>query len=300
MGGGGTPDDAVTRQSASPQLMPGLFLAATPIGTAGDVTLRVLDALRDADIIAAEDTRRTQTLMTLHGIERSGKRMVPYHDHNAASQRPRLLAAISEGKSVVCVSDAGTPLIADPGWRLARDAIDQGLLVQALPGASALLAALTVSGLPTDRFMFAGFLPPKQAARRAELNTLAAVPGTLVFYESPRRLAALLAEMALTLGPERQAAVSRELTKRHEETRRGTVGELAAHYSDTEPRGEIVVSVGPPLPRQATEEDLDKALRAALVTDRVGDAARIVAQKLGLPRREVYNRALVLMEEDIR
>lgn len=297
---GGSIASVAARPHKTIPLAPGLYLAATPIGTAGDISLRVLDALHEADIIAAEDTRRTQTLMSLHGISRIGKRLIPYHDHNGASQRPYLIEAIKAGKSVVCVSDAGTPLIADPGWRLAREAIDAGVTIQALPGASALLAALSVAGLPTDRFFFAGFLPPKSGARQAELTALAHIPSTMVFYESPRRLGALLGDMRDVLGADRQGAVSRELTKKHEETQRGSLTDLAKMYADEVPRGEIVVCVGPPLATETTSEDLDKALHEVLATERIGDAARIVSQKLGLPKRDVYNRAIVLKEGDVR
>ena len=277
--------------------MPGLYLAATPIGAAGDLTLRALDALTRADVIAAEDTRRTQQLMAIHGIDRAGRRLVPYHDHNGAAQRPKLLARIAAGESVVCVSDAGTPMVADPGWRLARAAIDEGLTVTALPGASALLAALTISGLPTDRFMFAGFLPPKQAARRKELAALATVPATLVFYESPRRLGAALADMAEALGGSRDAAVCRELTKLHEEARRGTLAELAEVYAGDPPRGEIVICVGPPEETAPEASDIEAALAEALKTMGVRDAAKAVAAATGAPRRDLYQRALALSRD---
>ncbi len=278
-------------------LAAGLYLAATPIGAARDVTLHVLDALSRADVIAAEDTRRAQTLMAIHGIARNGRKLVPYHDHNGAAQRPSLLATIESGGSVVCISDAGTPLVADPGWRLAREAIDRGLTVRALPGASALLTALSVSGLPTDRFMFAGFLPPKSAARRAVLAELAPIRATLVFYESPRRLAACLADMIAEWGGGRQASVSRELTKKFEDTKRGSLADLAAAFGDAPPRGEIVICVGPPVEAAQGPEQLDTALRAALVMDRTADAARSVAAALGLPRRDVYARALEIEKE---
>lgn len=275
----------------------GLYLAATPIGAAGDVTLRVLDALAKADVIAAEDTRRALKLMTIHGVPRAGRPMIPYHDHNGEAARPGLLARIEGGESVLCVTDAGTPLIADPGFKLAEAAIEKGLPVTALPGASALLAALSVAGLPTDRFMFAGFLPPKQAARRGDLTALKAVPGTLVFYESPRRLAETLADMAEILGGERKAAICRELTKLHEEVRRGALSELVEHYAGPPPKGEIVICVSGPLNKAASEEELDAALGAALREMGVRDAASSVSAALGLPRRAVYARALALAAE---
>ena len=277
------------------RLAPGLYLVSTPIGAARDITLRALDILASADILAAEDTRTARKLMDIHGVKRDWRAILPYHDHNGAAQRPRLLAALAEGKSVALVSDAGTPLIADPGFKIAAEAIAAGHSVVAAPGASALLAALSVAGLPTDRFLFGGFLPPKDIARRKALAALAAVPATLVFYESPRRLAATLAAMADALGAERPAAVCRELTKRFEETRRGTLGALAAEYgAEDAPRGEIVVVVGPPLDTEVAEGDLDAALAAALDGASVKDAATEVAARLGLPRRQVYARALEL------
>jgi 16S rRNA (cytidine1402-2'-O)-methyltransferase len=277
------------------RLAPGLYLVSTPIGAARDITLRALDILASADILAAEDTRTARKLMDIHGVKRDRRAILPYHDHNGAAQRPRLLAALAEGKSVALVSDAGTPLIADPGFKIAAEAIAAGHAVVAAPGASALLAALSVAGLPTDRFLFGGFLPPKDMARRKALAALAAVPATLVFYESPRRLAATLAAMADALGAERPAAVCRELTKRFEETRRGTLGALAAEYgAEDAPKGEIVVVVGPPLETEVAEEDLDAALAAALDGASVKDAATEVAARLGLPRRQVYARALEL------
>ncbi|MEM8752687.1 MAG: 16S rRNA (cytidine(1402)-2'-O)-methyltransferase [Pseudomonadota bacterium] len=285
--------DEAAAEAPAP-LAPGLHVAATPIGAAGDVTLRALDALARADVIAAEDTRRALKLMAIHGVPRRGRPVVAYHDHNGPAQRPGLLRRMAAGESVVYVSDAGTPLIADPGWRLAREAIDAGIDVVALPGASALLAALAVSGLPTDRFLFAGFLPPKAAARRRELAALAPTPATLVFYESPRRLAALLADMAEVLGPDRAAAVSRELTKRHEETRRGPLRDLAEAFAGPAPKGEIVVCVGPRVAGAEGEADLDEALLEAMADASLSDAAKRVATTLGLPRKAVYARALAL------
>ena len=276
-------------------LAPGLYLVATPIGSARDVTLRGLDILARADLLAAEDTRRARKLLDIHGVRREGRTILPYHDHNGAAMRPRLLAALAEGRSVALVSDAGTPLVADPGYRLAVEAIAAGATVTAAPGASALLAALSVAGLPTDRFLFAGFLPPKDAARRRALAEVAPTPATLVFYESPHRLADSLAAMAEVLGADRPAAVCRELTKRFEQTRRDTLSALAAAYaSEPDPKGEIVVVVGPPLAREVGPEDLDAALAQALEGASVKDASAEVAERLGLPRRQVYARALDL------
>jgi 16S rRNA (cytidine1402-2'-O)-methyltransferase len=290
------PPEAPGPPGPAAALEPGLYLVVTPIGNARDITLRALDVLAAADVLAAEDTRRTGRLLEIHGVRRPPGRIVPYHDHNGAAQRPRLLAALAEGRSVALVSDAGTPLVADPGYRLVREAAAAGYPVRAVPGASALLAALAVGALPTDRFLFAGFLPPRGPARRRALAELAAVPATLVFYESPRRLAASLADMAAVLGGEREAAVCRELTKRFEEARRGRLATLAAAQAEAPvPRGEIVVLAGPPAAAPAATGDaLDAALVAALGKLSVKDAAAAVAAALGLPRRQVYARALTL------
>ena len=226
----------------------GLYLVSTPIGNAGDITLRALDVLARAEAVLAEDTRETGRLMALHGIARAGRPLVAYHEHNAARQRPRVAALLEAGRSVACCSDAGTPSSPIPatGWCSSRSRA--GIPSPALPGASALLPALQLSGLPTDRFLFAGFLPAKPGQRRTALAELAPVPATLVFYESPHRLAESLADMADTLGP-RAAAVSRELTKRFEETVRGPLPDLAARFAgDERPRGEIVVVVAPQEP----------------------------------------------------
>lgn len=282
-------------ESRPATLAPGLYLVATPIGAARDITLRALDILGSADLLAAEDTRQTRKLLDIHGVRRDGRTILAYHDHNGAAQRPRLLAALAEGKSVALVSDAGTPLIADPGYRLAVEAAAAGHRVVAAPGASALLAALSVAGLPTDRFLFAGFLPPKSGARLRALAELAPTPATLVFYESPRRLAESLGAMAARLGAERPAAVCRELTKRFEEVRRAPLARLAGEYAAMEPpKGEVVVVVGPPLAQEVGPDALDAALVAALETGSVKDAAAEVSNRLGLPRREVYARALEL------
>jgi len=289
---GGEPEPGERTAAA---LAPGLYLVATPIGNARDITLRALDVLGAADLLAAEDTRTTRRLLEIHGVRRDLRSLVAYHDHNGARARPRLLAALGEGRSVALVSDAGTPLVADPGFRLAAEARAAGHAVTAVPGASALLAALSIAGLPTDRFLFAGFLPPKRAARRRALAELVAVPATLVFYESPRRAAECLADMAEVLGGAREAALCRELTKRFEEARRGGLGELAAACAgEPEPRGEVVLLVGPPVAAPPTAAALDAALAAALEGRTVRDAAAEVAAALGLPRREVYARALAL------
>ena len=265
---------------------------ATPIGNLKDVTLRALEVLAAADLIACEDTRVTARLLARHGIERP---LAPYHEHNAAEARPKLLALLAAGKRVALVSDAGTPLVSDPGYKLVRAALDAGAAVFPLPGPSAALAALAVAGLPTDRFLFAGFLPAKAKARADALAELAGVKATLVFYEAAPRLAESLAAMREALG-DRPAAVARELTKLHEEVARGTLGALARRYGDAgPPRGEIVVVVGPPgEDAPVAEGDLDAALRAAMADMPLSEAAAAVAGALGLPRRTVYARALAL------
>ena len=295
------PDSDGAAHSARAPLESGLYLVATPIGNAADITLRALDVLARADAIAAEDTRQTRKLMAIHGIALAGRPMLSYHDRNGAERRPRILAWLRQGMSVAYCSDAGTPLVADPGYRLAEAALAEGLGLTAIPGASALLAALSLAGLPTDRFLFAGFLPPKRSARKKALGDLAAVPATLVFYESPRRLAASLADMAEMLGEARPAAVARELTKKFEQVRRAPLGDLARQYAaEDTPKGEVVVLVGPPDPATAQAQSaaaLDGELARALATLSVKDAAREVAARLGLPRREVYARALELARQ---
>ncbi len=279
-------------------LAPGLYLVATPIGNARDVTLRARDVLARAGAIAAEDTRTTRKLMEIHGIPLGGRPMIAYNDRNGAERRPRILGWLREGMSVAYCSDAGTPLVADPGYRLVQEVLAAGLAVTAVPGASAVLTALSLAGLPTDRFLFAGFLPPRQAARRAVLAEFGNLRATLVFYESPRRLAGALADMAAVLGGDRDGAVARELTKHFEEVRRAPLAGLAAHYAAAgAPKGEVVVLVGPPRDeagRAAGEAALDAELARALATLSVKDAARDVAVRLKLPRREVYARALEL------
>jgi 16S rRNA (cytidine1402-2'-O)-methyltransferase len=281
------------------RLAPGLYLVATPIGNARDITLRALDILSGADIVAAEDTRHTRKLLDIHGIAREPRSLWPYHEHNGPQQRPRILEALAGGKSVALVSDAGTPLISDPGFPLVREAVTGGHQVTAAPGASAILAAIAISGLPTDRFFFAGFPPPKSAARGRALAEIASVPSTLVFYESPRRLPQTLADMAGAFGTDRPAAVCRELTKRFEEARRGTLGELAADYAAApQVKGEVVVVVGPPTAKEVSETTLDERLRTALAAASVKDAATAVAAELGLQRKQVYARALALDDPD--
>jgi 16S rRNA (cytidine1402-2'-O)-methyltransferase len=267
---------------------------ATPIGNAADITLRALDVLRRADLVACEDTRVTGKLLAIHGIATP---RFAYHDHNADRVRPVLLDRLRQGGTIALVSDAGTPLVSDPGFKLIRAAAEEGLPVTTLPGPSAPLAALVLSGLPTDRFLFAGFLPAKHGARLGELASLATVPATLVFFESARRLPESLADMAEALGP-RPAAVARELTKMFEEVRRGTLPELAAHYAEAgPPKGEVVVVVGTSPPAEQPAASLDDRLRAALATMSLRDASEAVATATGARRRDVYARALELVAE---
>jgi 16S rRNA (cytidine1402-2'-O)-methyltransferase len=279
---------------AAPPLKPALYVVATPIGHLGDVTLRALAVLAAADIVACEDTRVTAVLLRHFGIK---TRTLPYHDHNAARQRPKLLAALAEGRAVALVSDAGTPLISDPGYRLVGEVRAAGHAVVPVPGASSVMAALVAAGLPTDSFFFAGFLPPKTVARKKRLVELAAVPATLVFFESPQRLGDALSDMATELGT-RDAVVARELTKAFETVRHGLLSELAAQFSlEPPPRGEIVVVVGPPgeLPA-ASAVDADAVLLSLLEEKSVSAAAAEAAEITGLPRRTLYQRALVLRE----
>jgi 16S rRNA (cytidine1402-2'-O)-methyltransferase len=279
-------------QSASDPLAPGLYLVATPIGNLGDITLRALATLAGADAVIAEDTRVSHNLLAHYAIEAP---LIAYHEHNAAQMRPALLARLAQGEALALISDAGTPLISDPGYKLVAEALAAGVAVTTAPGASSVLAALVVSGLPTDRFFFDGFLPPRSAARRARINELAAIPATLAFFESPRRLAEMLADLATELGP-RPAAVARELTKFYESTRRGRLDELAALYgAEDTPKGEIVVIVGPPEAGAAIAGDeLDHLLAEALASLSVKDAAASVAARTGAPRRQIYARALAL------
>jgi 16S rRNA (cytidine1402-2'-O)-methyltransferase len=273
------------------RLAPGLYLTATPIGNLGDITLRALDVLRRVDVIACEDTRVSRRLLDHYGIT---TRLLVHHEHNAARVRPQILARLAAGEAVALVTDAGTPLVSDPGFKLARQAIKAGHAVTALPGASSVLAGLLVSGLPSDRFFFAGFLPSKLSARRHAIAGLAQVPGSLIILESPRRLAQTLADLAAALGP-RPAAVARELTKLHEEVRRGDLQMLACHYAATEPpKGETVIIVGPGAAAEAPPEALDALLKAALAELPLKQAATMVAAKTGISRREAYARALVL------
>lgn len=271
-------------------LQAGLYLIATPIGTARDITLRALDLLLSADVLVAEDTRSLRRLMEIHGLPLGDRPMYSYHEHNGAQMRPRLMAAIGEGKSVLYASEAGTPMISDPGFDLARAAREAGYAVTSAPGPSAVITALTLAGLPTDRFMFAGFLPSAKGARRRALEEVSGVPATLVFYESPARVAAMLADAAEILG-DREAALARELTKKFEEVRRGTLSELALSASEQPPKGEIVVLVDR-RSEKISESVPELALKQRMQEMSIRDAVDLVAAETGLPRRKVYQMAL--------
>ncbi|MGF1641411.1 MAG: 16S rRNA (cytidine(1402)-2'-O)-methyltransferase [Rhodospirillales bacterium] len=274
---------------------PGLYVVATPIGNAGDITLRALRVLAAVDVIACEDTRVTAKLLAIHGIATP---LSSYHDHNAATAGPALLRRLQRGERIALVADAGTPLVSDPGYRLVRACAEAGIAVIPVPGPSAVMAALCISGLPTDRFLFAGFPPVRASARRRFLAELAPLPASLVLLESPRRLAASLADMAAVLGP-REAVVARELTKLFEETRRGSLSDLAHLYRDVPaPKGEVTVVVAPPAaPAAATDAEIDRRLAAALIEGSVRAAAEAVAAATGLPRRRLYARALALRKD---
>ena len=272
-------------------LEPGLYLVSTPIGNLRDITLRALDVLAGADRVLAEDTRVTRRLLDAHGIRAD---LQPYHDHNGEKVRPQILADLAAGARMALVSDAGTPLVSDPGFKLAREAIAADIPVVAIPGASAVLAALAVAGLPTDCFTFAGFPPPKTAARETWLEGFRHVPGSLVIYEGASRLPACLASLAKVLG-DRPAAVCRELTKLHEEARRGALSDLAAHYAEAgPPRGEVVIVIGPAETADWDMARIDAALKTALSEMRVKEASAEVAALSGWSRRDVYARALAL------
>jgi 16S rRNA (cytidine1402-2'-O)-methyltransferase len=275
----------------------GLYFVSTPIGNARDITLRALDILGAADVLAAEDTRSLRRLMEIHGVALSGRRVIAYHDHNGAVARPKLLAALAEGRSVAYASEAGTPLVADPGFALGRAAIGAGARVFSAPGPVAAIAALTVSGLPSDRFTFAGFPPTSGGARRKFLGELSAAPGTLILYESPKRLSATLADCETVLGGDRRAAVCRELTKRFEEVLRGSLGSLSQELAGRTLKGEIVLCIDRG-EAEADPEALEAALKLALKTAKLKEAARVVAERFGASKRDVYQLGLTLNGKD--
>jgi 16S rRNA (cytidine1402-2'-O)-methyltransferase len=276
----------------SPKAAAGLHLVATPIGNLGDITLRALETLAGVDLIACEDTRITRRLTERYGI---AAELTPYHEHNAATARPKILGRLAQGASIALVSDAGTPLISDPGFKLVREACAAGYAVHALPGPSSVLTALSVAALPTDRFFFEGFLPAKETARRARLSELARIEATLVMFESGNRVQETLHELAEIMGA-REAAICRELTKLHEEVSRATLAELAGRANELETRGEFVLVIGPPAAdaKKFTPEALDELLRVQLEHHSVKDAVAHAVELSGRPRREVYARALEL------
>ncbi|WP_454623716.1 16S rRNA (cytidine(1402)-2'-O)-methyltransferase [Bradyrhizobium cenepequi] len=279
----------------APKPVPGLHLVATPIGNLGDITLRALETLAGVDLIACEDTRITRRLIERYVI---AAELTPYHEHNAAQARPRILQRLAEGAAIALVSDAGTPLISDPGFKLVREACAAGHQVIAVPGASSVLTALAVAALPTDRFFFEGFLPAKEQARRTRLSELARIDSTLVLFESGSRVQETLADLAAIMGG-RDAAICRELTKLHEEIRRAPIAELAATRDALETRGEFVLVIGPPPADAQTmgQDQLDELLRTSLLRDSVKDAVAHAVELSGRPRREVYARALELAKE---
>ncbi|MCV2882672.1 16S rRNA (cytidine(1402)-2'-O)-methyltransferase [Actibacterium sp. XHP0104] len=279
-------------------LQPGLYFVATPIGSARDITLRALDILASADVLVAEDTRTLKHLMRLHGVTLGDRQVLAYHDHSGEAMRQRITALIAEGRSVAYASEAGTPLVADPGFQLGRSAIAAGQMVTTAPGASAVLAALTIAGLPSDRFLFAGFPPHSAGARRKWLAELADCQATLVLYESPKRVKQLLDDLVPSFGEERKAAVCRELTKKFEEVCRGTLAELQAEFADRSVKGEVVVLVDRGDVAAASDEDIEEMLIRALANLSVKDASAEVAGVLNLPKRQVYQLALEIAKRE--
>ena len=277
-------------------LSPGLYLVSAPIGSAQDITLRALNILRCADMICVEDTRIARRLLTIHGIALNRRKISSYNDANGAKRRPAIMKCLSEGASVCYLPDAGTPLIADPGYRLVEEALAAGINVASIPGPSAALAALTVSGLPTDRFMFAGFLPAAQSQRRRELAKLRDVPATLVVFESPRRLRASLADMAEMLGTGRRIAICRELTKKFEQIERGTLAQFCDGGIDAIARGEIALVIEGQIQPDIDLNDIQMAARELLRTMSVRDAARHIAEVWGISRSKAYGIALPLSD----
>ncbi|MFO7805330.1 MAG: 16S rRNA (cytidine(1402)-2'-O)-methyltransferase [Paracoccaceae bacterium] len=278
-------------------LSAGLYLVATPIGSARDITLRALDILASADVIAAEDTRTARKLLDIHGVTLDGRPLIAFHDHSGPGVVKGLVGRIAQGASIACVSEAGTPLIADPGYELALAVREAGLPLTAAPGPSAVVTALSLSGLPSDRFAFCGFLPSAQTQRRTEIASLRDVPFTLVFYESPKRVHESLDDLCEVLGGDRQAALCRELTKKFEEVATGTLRDLTVRFADQRVKGEIVLVVGRAGAEEVATGDVEAALLAALRTDRVKDAATMVSGAFGLPRKDVYQMALRLKDE---
>lgn len=280
------------------KLASGLYFVATPIGTARDITLRSLDILASADVIAAEDTRSMRKLMDIHGVPLNGRPLLAYHDHNGEKVRPKLLAYLDDGKSIAYGSEAGTPMIADPGYHLAKQVADSGHMVTSAPGPVAFITALTLSGLPSDRILFEGFLPNTKSQRCSKFAELSDIPATLVFYESPKRIAATLRDAIATLGGDRQGAVARELTKKFEEVRRATLSELLASVEATPPKGEIVLVIDRSRSSSVNQDDIDQQIRNALDKMSVKDAADMVSAATDQPRRKIYQRALAIDKSD--
>jgi 16S rRNA (cytidine1402-2'-O)-methyltransferase len=280
------------------KLAAGLYFVATPIGTARDITLRALDILASADVIAAEDTRSMRKLMDIHGIPLNGRPMLAYHDHNGDKVRPKLMQYMAEGKSVAYGSEAGTPMIADPGYHLAKQVAETGHLVTSAPGPVAFITALTLSGLPSDRILFEGFLPNTKSQRCSKFAELAEIPATLVFYESPKRIAATLNDAIATLGGTRNAAIARELTKKFEEVRRGTLNDLRDSVAAQPPKGEIVLLIDRARSSPVNQDDIDDQIRNALDKMSVKDAADMVSAATGQPKRKIYQRALAIDKND--
>ncbi len=276
----------------------GVWFVGVPIGTARDITLRALDVLASADVLAAEDTRSLRKLMDIHGVPLDGRRIEALHDHSNAAAVDRLVKRAVGGESVAYASEAGMPLIADPGFELGQAARAAGVMVTCAPGPSAVLTALAIGGLPTDAFHFGGFLPAQRSARSRALTDLGGVNATLVLYESPKRLGAMLADARDALGADRPATVCRELTKKFEETRHGTLDELAAAYAEGSVKGEVVVLIGRKTGATVSDLDIDSALRSAMRDMRTKDAAAFVAETYDVPRRQVYQRALQLSQDE--
>lgn len=276
------------------EIAPGLYLVATPLGNARDITLRALDLLAGADVLVAEDTRSLRRLMDIHGVPLGERPLIAYHDHNGARARPRLMAALEAGQSVVYASEAGTPLISDPGFDLMRAALQAGVPCTTAPGPTAAVAALTLSGLPSDRFLFAGFLPTSAGKRKSALSELVGVPATLIFYESPKRLGAMLRDAVEVFGPDRAAVVCRELTKKFEERSAGGLDELARKYADESPKGEIVVLIDRGAGPVTDATTVEAALQEALTRLSVKDAASEVSAIFGISRRDAYQMAMAL------
>lgn len=280
----------------APPLAPALYVVATPIGNLGDMTLRAIETLASADLVLAEDKRVSKVLLAHFGLSTA---MKSYHEHNAEAMRPEIIARLKEGAAIALISDAGTPLISDPGYKLVDAALDEGLSVVPVPGASAILAALVAAGLPTDRFFFEGFLPPRSGERKRRIRALESVPGTLVFFEAPHRVIETLEDLASVLGG-RTAAVARELTKRFETITRAPLPDLAGQFAaDAAPRGEVVLVVAPPSSdgEAMSDETIDGRLAVALQTMSAKDAAAVVSADLGLQKRQVYARAIALQQQ---